>query len=59
MPIDQNNVDELFENLIAIYRTAIIKGINVRMDENNEMIVTHPGGRVVRILPTGEVVSVT
>jgi hypothetical protein len=54
MPVDPNDVDALIENLIDAFSKATLKGVRVRVDEN-EMIVTYEGVERARVLSTGEV----
>lgn len=58
MATDPNDVDGLIENLVDIFRKAVLKGVNVRVDENGEMIVTYEDVERVRVSATGKVVEV-
>jgi hypothetical protein len=54
MPTDLNDVDALIENLVDAFNKAVVKGVRVRVDEN-EMVVTHEGVERARVPATGEV----
>jgi hypothetical protein len=54
MSTDLNDVDALIQNLVDAFSKAVVKGVRVRVDEN-EMVVSYDGEERVRVPAVGEV----